>query len=123
MSTPLRLVTPANAPALLIDAWTTTMAGQGLSERTVTERRRVIIQLARDTGTDPVALTSTTLSAWLATLPSAATREAYYSIVRAWSRPQPPTPTPEHLTTNTAPSLLGASGSPHGRSVDAMPLW
>lgn len=86
MSTPLKLVTPADAPALLLDTWTTTMAGQGLSERTVTERRRVITQLARATGTDPAGLTSTTLSAWLATLPSASTREAYYSVVRAWSR-------------------------------------
>ncbi|VEG29989.1 Tyrosine recombinase XerD [Actinomyces howellii] len=62
------------------------MSGQGLSKRTITERRRVITQLARDTGTDPAALTSTTLSAWLATLPSPATREAYYSIARAWTR-------------------------------------
>ncbi|SPT53484.1 Tyrosine recombinase XerD [Actinomyces bovis] len=86
MSASLKLVTAANARILLIGTWATTMAGQGLSERTITERTRVIAQLARDTGTDPAALTSTTLSAWLATLSTPATREAYYSIVRAWTR-------------------------------------
>ena len=84
--TTLKLVTPADAPALLLDTWTSTMQGQGLSERTIAERRRVIAQLARDTGTDPAALTAPTLSSWLATLPSAATRDAYYSITRAWTR-------------------------------------
>lgn len=84
--TTLKLVTPADAPALLLNTWTSTMQGQGLSERTITERRRVIAQLARDTGTDPAALTAPTLSSWLATLPSAATRDAYYSITRAWTR-------------------------------------
>lgn len=84
--TTLKLVTPADAPALLLDTWTSTMQGQGLSDRTIAERRRVIAQLARDTGTDPAALTAPTLSSWLATLPSAATRDAYYSITRAWTR-------------------------------------
>ena len=37
MSASLRLVTPTNAPCLLIDAWTTTMTGQSLSQRTITE--------------------------------------------------------------------------------------
>lgn len=84
--TTLKLVTSANAPALLLHTWTSTMQGQGLSDRTIAERRRVIAQLARDTGTDPAALTAPTLSSWLATLPSAATRDAYYSITRAWTR-------------------------------------
>ena len=84
--TTLKLVTPADAPALLLHTWTSTMQGQGLSDRTIAERRRVIAQLARDTGTDPAALTAPTLSSWLATLPSAATRDAYYSITRAWTR-------------------------------------
>lgn len=84
--TTLKLVTSANAPALLLHTWTSTMQGQGLSDRTIAERRRVIAQLARDTGTDPAALTAPTLSSWLATFPSAATRDAYYSITRAWTR-------------------------------------
>ncbi|WP_180342317.1 tyrosine-type recombinase/integrase [Actinomyces wuliandei] len=82
----MRVVTDNDAPALLLGAWTHAMRGQGLSERTITERTRVITQLARDTGTDPAALTSPTLSSWLATLPTPATRDAYYSVTRAWAR-------------------------------------
>lgn len=85
MNPKLRIVTPKDAPALLIDAWAQSMRGQGLSPRTIAERVRVITQLATTTGTDPAALTSRTLSTWLAQLPSPATRDAYYSITRAWS--------------------------------------
>ena len=54
-TTILTLVTPETAPALLTATWAQAMRGQGLSERTVAERQRVIAQLARDTGTDPAA--------------------------------------------------------------------
>jgi len=62
------------------------MQGQGLSARTITERIRVINQVTAATGTDPAALTPHTISIWLATLPSAATKSTYYAVLRAWSR-------------------------------------
>ena len=61
------------------------MQGQGLSARTIHERIRVITQIATTTGTDPAALTPQTISTWLATLPTAATKNAYFTILRAWS--------------------------------------
>lgn len=62
------------------------MQGQGLSHRTITERIRVINQVTAATGADPAALTPQAISAWLATLPSAATKSTYYAVLRAWSR-------------------------------------
>lgn len=62
------------------------MQGQGLSTRTITERIRVINQVTTATGTDPAALTPHAISAWLATLPSATTKNAYFTVLRAWSR-------------------------------------
>lgn len=62
------------------------MRGQGLSARTITERIRVINQVTIATGTDPAALTPHTISAWLATLPSAATKNAYFTVLRAWNK-------------------------------------
>ena len=62
------------------------MQGQGLSQRTITERIRVINQITTATGTDPAALTPQAISTWLATLPSATTKNAYFTVLRAWSR-------------------------------------
>mgnify|MGYP001672030272 FL=1 len=62
------------------------MQGQGLSQRTITERIRVINQVTAATGADPAALTPQAISAWLATLPSATTKNAYFTVLRAWSR-------------------------------------
>lgn len=62
------------------------MQGQGLSARTITERIRVINQVTTATGTDPAALTPHTISTWLATLPSAATKSTYYAVLRAWCK-------------------------------------
>ena len=62
------------------------MQGQGLSQRTITERIRVINQITTATGTDPAALTPQAISTWLATLPSAATKNAYFTVLRAWSK-------------------------------------
>ena len=62
------------------------MRGQGLSRRTITERIRVINQITVATGADPAALTPQTISTWLATLPSAATKNAYFTVLRAWSK-------------------------------------
>jgi len=85
MTTPLRIVEDDDAPTLLVEAWEASMQGQGLSARTITERIRVINQVTTATGTDPAALTPQAISAWLGTLPSAATKSTYYAVLRAWS--------------------------------------
>ena len=84
MRNPLKVVHADDAPDTLIDAWTLTMQAQGLSQATITERTRLIHQLARTTGTDPAALTPHTLTAFLANIDSPVTADAYYSIARAW---------------------------------------
>ena len=50
------------------------MQGQGLSARTITERIRVITQIAATTGTDPAALTPQTISTSTHSRPKAAGR-------------------------------------------------
>jgi len=84
MRNPLKVVHADDAPDTLIDAWTLTMQAQGLSQATITERTRLIHQLARTTGTDPAALTPHTLTVFLAAIDSPVTADAYYSIARAW---------------------------------------
>ena len=84
MRNPLKVVRADDAPDTLIDAWTLTMQAQGLSHSTITERTRLIRQLARTTGTDPAALTPHTLTVFLANIDSPVTADAYYSIARAW---------------------------------------
>ena len=82
MRNPLKVVHADDAPDTLIDAWTLTMQAQGLSQATITERTRLIHQLARTTGTDPAALTPHTLTVFLAAIDSPVTADAYYSIAR-----------------------------------------
>ena len=84
MRNSLKVVRADDAPDTLIDAWTLTMQAQGLSHATITERTRLIRQLARTTGTDPAALTPHTLTTFLAAIDSPVTADAYYSIARAW---------------------------------------
>ena len=84
MRNPLKVVHADDAPDTLIDAWTLTMQAQVLSQATITERTRLIRQLARTTGTDPAALTPHTLTVFLAAIDSPVTADAYYSIARAW---------------------------------------
>ncbi|WP_309313941.1 tyrosine-type recombinase/integrase [Actinomyces oris] len=86
MTTPLRIVGDGDAPTLLVEAWEASMQGQGLSQRTITERVRVINQVTAATGADPAVLTPQAISAWLATLPSAATKSTYYAVLRAWCK-------------------------------------
>ena len=86
MTSPLRIVSDTDAPTILVEAWEASMQGQGLSARTINERIRVITQLATTTGTDPAALTPQAISTWLATLPTAATKNAYFTVLRAWSK-------------------------------------
>ena len=82
MRNSLKVVRADDAPDTLINAWTLTMQAQGLSQATITERTRLIHQLARTTGTDPAALTPLTI--FLANIDSPVTADAYYSIARAW---------------------------------------
>ena len=86
MTSPLRIVSDTDAPTILVEAWEASMQGQGLSARTINERIRVITQLATTTGTDPAALTPQAISTWLATLPTAVTKNAYFTVLRAWSK-------------------------------------
>lgn len=141
MTAHLRLVSTSDAPAYVIDSWVRTMQGQGLSNRTITERARVIHQLATTTGADPVALTPTTLENWLATLPSAASRDAYYSIVRAWChwlvraayrdddptlhvpRPKPPRTCPRPLTEGQLNAVLALPLRTDTRTKIVLAAW
>lgn len=137
----LRIVHPADAPTVLLDSWALTMHAQSLSERTITERRRVITQMARTTGTDPADLTPETLTAWLATLPSAVTRDAYYSITRAWCqwlvraghrdddptirvpRPRVPPSSPRPLTRPQVDAVLALPLRVHTRTKVILAAW
>lgn len=141
MATHLRLVSDTDAPTHVIDSWTRTMAGQGLSERTITERARVIAQMARDTGTDPVGLTPTTLEGWLAGLPSAASRAAYYGVAQAWChwlvraghrdddptllvpRPRPPRARPRPVTEAQLAAVLALPLRPGTRTQIVLAAW
>ena len=84
MRNSLKVVRPDDAPDTLLDAWTLTMQAQGLSQTTITERPRLIRQLASTTGTDPAALTPHTIIVFLASIDSPVTADSYYSIIRAW---------------------------------------
>ena len=124
MRNPLKVVHADDAPDTLIDAWTLTMQAQGLSQATITERTRLIRQLARTTGTDPAALTPHTLTVFLANIDSPVTADAYYSIARAWCtwlvraghrdddptmrvpRPRVPPARPRPITRNQLDTLL-----------------
>ena len=124
MRNPLKVVHADDAPDTLIDAWTLTMQAQGLSQATITERTRLIRQLARTTGTDPAALTPHTLTVFLANIDSPVTADAYYSFARAWCtwlvraghrdddptmrvpRPRVPPARPRPITRNQLDTLL-----------------
>jgi integrase family protein len=127
MRNPLKVVHADDAPDTLIDAWTLTMQAQGLSQATITERTRLIRQLARTTGTDPAALTPHTLTVFLANIDSPVTADAYYSIARAWCswlvraghrdddptmrvpRPRVPPARPRPITRDQLETLLATS--------------
>lgn len=134
MRNPLKVVRADDAPDTLIDAWTLTMQAQGLSQATITERTRLIRQLARTTGTDPAALTPHTLTVFLAAIDSPVTADAYYSIARAWCtwlvraghrdddptmrvpRPRVPPARPRPITRTQLDTLLATPLRPHTRT-------
>jgi integrase/recombinase XerD len=60
------------------------MEGRGHTEKTITERLRVIRQISRETGVHPLAFDTDTLTGWQARLPSQSTRVTYHRTVVAF---------------------------------------
>lgn len=69
-----------------LTAWTQQMRAEGLSRRTTTEWPRIVLRAARWAESDPALLTSADLIDYLAALPSASTRQTYFSALQAWHR-------------------------------------
>lgn len=67
-------------------AWAQQMRAEGLSKRTITEWPRVAVRAARWADTCPTRLATADLIDYLAGLPSASTRQTYYSALQAWHR-------------------------------------
>lgn len=95
----LRLVTEQDTAPDVIEAWGLWQNGRGHTEKTVTERLRVIRQICRETGRHPLALDPDTMIGWMAKLPSQSTRVTYYRtlvafhlwVLRTGRRPDDPT--------------------------------
>lgn len=64
--------------------WVIRMRAESLSTRTWTERPRIVRRAARAAGVDPLAFTTVDVVTYLADLPSAATRQTYFSALKAW---------------------------------------
>ena len=64
--------------------WTVEMSARSLSPRTIDERLRVVDQFTRQTGVNAQVANFEDITLWLATLPSAITRHAYYVHLRAF---------------------------------------
>jgi len=69
-----------------LETWAATMRAEGIRERTISERVRIVAQAARQLDEEPTALTRESIVAWLGDLPSAGTRASYFGAIRAWSR-------------------------------------
>jgi site-specific recombinase XerD len=85
----LRAVDPAvdvdgEAALQLLAAWATAMRANGLAERTLRERPRVVRAAAALIGVPAHQLASEQLIDYLAELTSAGTRQTYYSALQAW---------------------------------------
>jgi integrase/recombinase XerD len=70
----------------LPDDWSCWMRAEGMAERTISERTRIVACAGRYAGMDPSMLSTRQLVAYLANQPSAATRQTYYGALRAWHR-------------------------------------
>lgn len=70
----------------LLDRWARWMRAEGLAERTVKEWPRVVRRAARLVDTCPTQLAADQLVDYLAELPTASTRQAYFGALRAWHR-------------------------------------
>lgn len=81
-----QLTTESHRRSNALDAWVRQMRAEGLSTRTVTEWPLVVLRAARCSHADPTELTTDQLIDYLADLPSAGTRQTYYTALRAWHR-------------------------------------
>lgn len=62
------------------------MTAGSLAERTRTERRRLVVQVARSTGLHPAEFTPAALLRWFAEIENPSTRLTYYRALQAWHR-------------------------------------
>jgi site-specific recombinase XerD len=69
-----------------LDAWAATMRAEGIRDRTIRERVRIVEQAARATGASVTTLTRDGIIDWLGALPSPGTRATYFGAVRVWCR-------------------------------------
>jgi integrase len=79
-------VTEGNEGDEPLGAWAQQMRAEGLSRRTTTEWPRVVRRAARWVDAEPDRLTTESIIDYLAGLPSASTRQTYYSALQAWHR-------------------------------------
>lgn len=68
----------------LLNDWATRMRAEGLAERTVHDRPAIVRRAALAAGATPAAMTTDQLVEYLAWLPSASTRQTYFSALRSW---------------------------------------
>jgi site-specific recombinase XerD len=68
----------------VLTAWQLQMRAEGLADRTITERRRIIERAAAAMDCEALDMTTPGILAWLASLTRANTRGTYYSALRAW---------------------------------------
>ena len=123
---------------LALESWVLQMRSEGLAKRTFVERPRIIRRAARACGTDPLHFTRDQLVAYIADLPSAGTKQTYFSALRAWhlwlhadgrrpddpmlrmKRPRAPRRTPHPVATGHIDKLL--SSGIRGRTRTAVLL-
>lgn len=67
-----------------LDAWARMMRAEGLAERTFTDRPAIVRRAASAMGVAPTAFTTDQLVEYLAYLPTAGTRQTYFSALRSW---------------------------------------
>lgn len=69
-----------------LSAWAQQMRAEGLAARTISEWPRIARRAARWADAPPTALTTADLIDYLAGLPSASTKQTYFSALQAWHR-------------------------------------
>lgn len=119
-------------------SWVLQMRAEGLAKRTIVERPRIVRRAARACETDPLHFTRDQLTGYIADLPSAGTKQTYFSALRAWhlwlfadgrrgddpmlrmKRPRAPRRTPHPVATDHIDKLL--SSGIRGRTRTAVLL-
>jgi integrase/recombinase XerD len=69
-----------------LDEWDLWMRAASMALRTRTERRRIVLQIARMTGEDPTAFTPGALLTFFASVEGASSRLTYFRAAQAWHR-------------------------------------